>query len=434
MMNQHRLVTGVTGLIALAAGLNLIAFGNDTAIAAPTPRNNTMTPDPTAVRPFKAHVSQAELDDLKKRLAQTRFPDRETVTDKTQGVQLATMKKLVHHWQAEYDWRKAEARLNALPQYTTTIDGLDIHFIWVRSRVPNAMPLIMTHGWPGSVFELLGVIDPLTNPSAHGGRAEDAFDIVLPSLPGYGFSGKPTTTGWNPDRVARAWDTLMKRLGYKRYVAQGGDWGARIAEAMARQAPEGLQAIHTNLLLSVPPEVLKGIASGDPPPASFSDDEKTAWAQRKTLQLGYFIEQASHPQTIGYSLADSPAGLAAWLLDHDPQSYQQMVDAFDGKPQGGITRDAILDDLTLYWLTNTGTSAAQLYWENARVKYAGPVNVPAGFTVFAREIWQAPRSWVERTFPNLIYFNKVDNAGHFAAWEQPELFATEVRAAFRSLR
>jgi pimeloyl-ACP methyl ester carboxylesterase len=390
--------------------------------------------DDKTIRTFRVSVPQEALDDLRRRLATTRWPDQETVTDQSQGVQLATMKELVRYWQTDYDWRKAEARLNALPQFMTTIDGVDIHFIHVRSRYPNAMPLIMTHGWPGSIFELLNVIDPLTDPTAHGGRAEDAFDMVVPSMPGYGFSGKPATTGWSPVRIARAWDTLMKRLGYTRYVAQGGDFGARVSEALARQAPEGLLGIHMNLLLNIPPEISRAVGAGDPAPAGLSEKEKAAYEQRKALAFAYLIEQSTRPQTIGYSLAESPSGLAAWMIDHDPHSYQQIAHAFEGHPEGSLTRDQILDDITLYWVTNTGASAARLYWESARVVYKGQVSVPTGFTVFPGELWRAPRSWVERTYPNLIYFNEVDKGGHFAAWEQPELFAAEVRAAFRSLR
>jgi pimeloyl-ACP methyl ester carboxylesterase len=388
----------------------------------------------TAIHSFHVRVPEELLVDLRRRLAATRWPDRETVADQSQGAQLATTKELVRYWQTDYDWRRAEAKLNALPQFKTNIDGLDIHFIHVRSPHPNAMPLIITHGWPGSIFELLNVIDPLTNPTAHGGRAEDAFDVVIPSMPGYGFSGKPTTTGWNSDRIARAWDTLMKRLGYTRYVSQGGDWGARVSESLARQAPEGLLGIHMNLLLTLPPEITRAIGAGDPAPAGLSEKEKAAYEQRRRRSLGYFTEQATRPQTIGYSLADSPVGLAGWLLDHDPHSYEQMAHAFEGHPEGGLTRDAILDNITLYWVTNTGTSAARLYWEEARFVFDGDVAVPAAFTVFPGETIRAPRSWVERTFRNLIYYNEVDKGGHFAAWEQPELFAAEVRAAFRSLR
>jgi pimeloyl-ACP methyl ester carboxylesterase len=317
----------------------------------------------------------------------------------------------------------------------TTINGVDIHFIHVRSKQANALPVIITHGWPGSIFEELKLIDLLTDPTAHGGRAEEAFDVVIPSMPGYGFSGKPTTPGWNPDRIARAWDVLMKRLGYTRYVAQGGDWGAKISEVMARQAPEGLLGIHTNLLLTLPPEISHAVAAGDPPPSGLSEQEQAAFAQRKALALPYLIEQSTRPQTIGYSLAESPVGLAAWMLDHDPHSYQQLAHAFEGHPEGELTRDEILDDITLYWVTDSGASAARLYWENVHSAPAmGPVTVPAAFTVFPGELWRAPRTWVERTYGNLIYFHEVDKGGHFAAWEQPQIFAEEMRAAFKSLR
>jgi pimeloyl-ACP methyl ester carboxylesterase len=398
------------------------------------PTKSDVKSEDASIRPFHVHVPEEKLVDLRQRLAATRLPEQETVADQSQGVQLATIQELVRYWQTDYDWRRVEARLNSLPQFVTTIDGEEIYFIHVRSKHPNALPLIMTHGWPGSIIELLNVIDPLTNPTAQGGRAEDAFDIVIPSMPGYGFSGKPTTTGWNPVRIARAWDILMKRLGYTRYVAQGGDWGAKVSEALARQAPEGLLGIHINLLLNIPPEIARSIAAGDAAPEGLSEKEKAAYGQRKALALAYLIEQSTRPQTIGYSLADSPVGLAAWMLDHDPHSYAQLSHAFQGHPEGGLTRDAILDNITLYWLTNTGTSAARLYWENARVAYQGEVSVPAAFTVFPGELWRAPRTWVERTYKNLIYFNEVDKGGHFAAWEQPELFAAEVRAAFRSLR
>jgi pimeloyl-ACP methyl ester carboxylesterase len=390
--------------------------------------------DDSAIRPFQVHVPEETLVDLRRRLAATRWPDSETVPDQSQGVQSATMKELVRYWQTDYDWRKAEAKLNALPQFVTTIDGLDIHFIHVRSKHENALPLIVTHGWPGAIIEELKIIDRLTNPTAYGGSASDAFHVVIPSMPGYGFSAKPTTTGWNTDRIARAWDTLMKRLGYARYVSQGGDWGAKVSEALARQAPPGLLGIHMNLLLNIPPEISRAVATHDPAPAGLSEKEKAAFEQRSALALAYLAEQATRPQTIGYSLAETPAGLAAWMLDHDPHSYEQISHAFAGHPEGELTRDEILDNITLCWVTNTGASAARLYWENARIPYKGQVSVPTAFTVFAGEIWRAPRSWVERTYRNLIYFHEVDKGGHFAAWEQPQLFSEEVRAAFRSLR
>jgi pimeloyl-ACP methyl ester carboxylesterase len=435
-MNQFENIRHRAGVPALLlAFLGMPGHAQQSAsIAFDTPRVVPATAEDTSIRPFQVHIPESALVDLRQRLAAARLPDSETVSDQSQGVQLATMRELVHYWQTDYDWRKAEARLNALPQFITTIDGVDIHFIHVRSPHPNAMPLIMTHGWPGSIIELLNVIDPLTNPTAHGGRAEDAFDIVIPSLPGYGFSGRPTTTGWNSDRIARTWDTLMKRLGYTSYVSQGGDWGARVSESLARLAPPGLMAVHVNLLLSIPPEITRSLGAGDPAPAGLSEKERAAYDQRRARSLGYYIEQVTRPQTIGYSLADSPIGLAAWLLDHDPHSYQQMAHAFEGQPEGGLTRDAILDDITLYWLTNTGTSSARLYWEEARFVPKGEASVRAAFTVFPGETFRAPRTWVEKAYPNLIYFNEVDRGGHFAAWEQPELFAAEVRAAFRSLR
>ena len=428
------LVVFVAAIVSLVSFTTLLAQETAKSSAQSHSAVEVRTGEDGAIRPFHVNVPQEALDDLRRRVAATRWPDPETVTDRSQGVQLATMKELVRYWQTDYDWRKAEARLNALPQFVTTIDGVDIHFIHVRSRHPNAMPLIMTHGWPGSIFECLGTIGPLTDPTAHGGRAEDAFDVVIPSMPGYGFSGKPTTTGWTSDRIARAWDTLMKRLGYTRYVSQGGDWGARVSESLARQSPLGLLGIHMNLLLTVPPEIARAINAGDPAPAGLSEKEKAAYEQRRMRSLGYFIEQATRPQTIGFSLADSPVGLAAWLLDHDPHSYEQMAHAFEGHPEGGLTRDAILNNITLYWLTNTGASSARLYWEEARFVFKGGVSVRAAFTVFPGESFRAPQTWVERIFNNLIYFNEVDKGGHFAAWEQPELMASEIRAAFRSLR
>jgi pimeloyl-ACP methyl ester carboxylesterase len=392
----------------------------------------------TAIRPFRVNVAQADLADLRRRLAATRWPTKELVGDRSQGVQLATLKELVRYWATDYDWRKAEAKLNAYPQFVTKIDGVDIHFIHVKSRHPNAMPMIITHGWPGSVMELLDVIDPLTNPTAHGGRAEDAFDLVVPSLPGYGFSGEPTELGWESGRIARAWAVLMERLGYTRYVAQGGDVGASVTDAMGRQAPKGLIGIHLNLLAGA-----LGIA--DKLPAK-SEQERAAHSALATFRMsgfGYFLEQSTRPQTIGYSLLDSPVGLAAWLLDHDTDSYYKISRAFvDGKPVGNLTRDTIVDNITLYWLTGTGASAARWYWEfgqflaaaGASGKAPPPVSVPVGFTVFPGEIWAAPRSWVETVYPGLAYFNEVDRGGHFAAWEQPAIFVSELRAAFKPLR
>jgi pimeloyl-ACP methyl ester carboxylesterase len=390
----------------------------------------------TAIRPFRIEVPQEQLAELRRRLAATRMPSREIVVDRSQGVQLTTVQELARYWATVHDWRACEARLNALPQFKTEIDGVDIHFIHVKSPHAGALPLIITHGWPGSVIELLETVGPLTNPTAHSGRAEDAFDLVLPSLPGYGFSSEPTEVGWNVGRVARAWAELMHRLGYTRYVAQGGDVGASVTDAMGRQASEGLAGIHMNLLL-------KGLAGGYPT-AEPSEEERAALdaiATFRTSGFGYFLEQTTRPQTIGYALLDSPVALAAWMLDHDTDSYEKITRAFlDGQPSGNLTRDHILDNITTYWLTGTGTSAARSYWENGRAAAlaAGQtppeVSLPVGFTTFPGEIFRAPRSWVEKTYPNLTYFNDVDKGGHFAAWEEPDLFAGEVRAAFRSLR
>ena len=389
-----------------------------------------------AIRPFKIHVPEKDLVELRQRLAMTRWPERETVTDTSQGVPLALIQELVRYWGTDYDWRKVEAKLNALPQFLTEIDGLDIHFIQVRSKHEQALPLIVTHGWPGSVIEQLKIIDPLTNPTAHGGSASDAFHLVIPSMPGYGFSAKPATPGWNPAHIARAWDSLMKRLGYERYVSQGGDWGAFISEVLQRQAPQGLLGIHINFLFTRPPEIGRALALGEPAPAGLSEQEKAAYEQLKARGLaGYSVEQATRPQTIGQSLADTPVGLAAWLLDHDARSYEKMAHAFQGHPEGELTRDEILDNITLYWLTNTGASAARLYWETKVLAFnASASSVPVAMTVFPDEYYHAPRSWAQWAYPNLIYFHEVDKGGHFAAWEVPELFSAEVRAAFRSLR
>jgi len=392
----------------------------------------------TEICSFQIEIPEEQIDDLRRRVAATRWPAKELVADRSQGVQLATMQELARYWTSEYDWRKCEARLNALPQFTTEIDGVEIHFIHVRSRHENALPLIMTHGWPGSVIELLDTVGPLTDPTAHGGNAEDAFHLVLPSLPGYGFSGEPTELGWENGRIAQAWAELMGRLGYTRYVAQGGDVGAAVTDAMGRQGPEGLLGIHVNLLALA-------IALKDHLPAE-SDGERAAHEKLETFTtdgFGYFLEQTTRPQTIGYSLLDSPVGLAAWMLDHDTDSYYKICRAFvDGEPVGNLTRDSILDNITLYWLTGTGASAARWYWEFGRFLAAAgasgqappPVSVPVGFTTFPGEIWAAPRSWVETAYPGLAYFNEVDKGGHFPAWEEPQLFAAEVRAAFNALR
>jgi pimeloyl-ACP methyl ester carboxylesterase len=396
------------------------------------------TDNSNAIRPFRVNVPEAELVELRRRVLATRWPGRETVSDCTQGVQLARLQALVGYWGTKYDWRKAEAKLNALPQFVTTIDGLDIHFIHVRSGHPNALPVIITHGWPGSVLEQIKVIEPLTNPTAYGGSAEDAFDVVIPSMPGYGFSAKPTSTGWGPDRIARAWDVLMTRLGYDRYVSQGGDWGSVVADAMGRQAPKGLLGIHVNMPPTVPAEIARALRNGEPAPAGLPEKEKKAYASMNDLYTrgaGYAGIMVTRPQTIGYSLADSPAGLAAFYYDKfNDWTYS------GGDAEKVLTRDELLDAITLYWLTNTGTSSAQLYWENnnnnfnAAEQKTAEIKIPVAITVFPGEIYQAPRSWAERAYPNLRYFSEVDKGGHFAAWEQPELFSAELRAAFRSLR
>jgi pimeloyl-ACP methyl ester carboxylesterase len=390
----------------------------------------------TAIRPFRVNVPEADFAELRRRIAATRWPEGEPVPDASQGVQLATMQKLARYWATDYDWRRFEARLNALPQFITEIDGLDIHFIHVRSKHANAMPLIVTHGWPGSIVELLKIIDPLTNPTAHGGSASDAFDLVIPSLPGYGFSGKPTSTGWDPPRIARAWVVLMKRLGYTRFAAQGGDWGAMVADVMGTQAPPELLGIHLNWPFTVPADIDKAVQAGNPPPTGLSADEKRAYDQLDFFykhDVGYAQEMASRPQTL-YGIADSPVGLAAWLLDHDARSYALIARVFDGKPEG-LTRDDVLDNITLYWLTNTAVSSARIYWEDKFAFFAPKhVAIPVAVSAFPDEVVQTPRSWAEQAYPKLIYYNRLEKGGHFAAWEQPELFTKEVRAAFKSLR
>jgi pimeloyl-ACP methyl ester carboxylesterase len=393
-----------------------------------------------AIRPFQADVAQDAVADLQQRIAAWRPPEREPVDDQSQGVQLATVQALADYWATGYDWRRCEAKLNALPQFITSIDGLDIHFIHVKSPEQNALPAIVTHGWPGSVIEQLKVIEPLTRPAEHGGSASDAFDVVIPSLPGYGFSGKPAATGWGPERIARAWAVLMDRLGYPRYVAQGGDWGTAVAAAMARQAPEGLAGIHVNFAQNVPADILGHIRNGDPAPASLSEEEKRAYEQTAfaTYHRGYGVIQGTRPQTIGYSLADTPVGLAAWLLDHDATTYGHLARLFAGQPYGAITREDWLDNTSLYWLTNTAASAARLYWEQAvtgmNFYAAANVSLPAAVSVFPEEYVQAPRSWTEQAYHNLIYFSHADRGGHFAAWQEPQLFTEELRAAFRTLR
>jgi len=424
-----------------AAGtLGLLGFGSS-SYAEPSGIGASSAPSPAgaggdAIRPFHINFPQADLIDLRRRIAATRWPNRETVADATQGVQFATMQKLAHYWATDYDWRKVEARLNALPQFVTTIDGLDIHFIHVRSKNANALPVIITHGWPGSIIEQLKVIGPLTDPTAYGGKAEDAFDVVIPSLPGYGFSGKPVTTGWDPARIARAWTVLMKRLGYTRFVAQGGDWGNAVTETMALQTPPELIGIHTNMAATIPADIEKALQSSQPPPYALSSDEKRAWDQLDFFYkhgLGYAEEMAGRPQTL-YAIEDSPIGLAAWILDHDAASYALIARVFDGQTEG-LTRDDILENITLYWLTKTAVSSARLYWEY-KGGFFDPrgVSIPVAVSAFPDEIYQAPKSWSEKAYPKLIYYNRPPKGGHFAAWEQPALFSAELRAAFKSLR
>src|ERR1700722_17218590 len=422
-----------------------------------SPGRQRLMSSETEIRPFHVEVSDETLADLRRRIAETRWPSKELVGDTSQGVQLATLQALAAYWTTDYDWRRCEKMLNGLPQFTTNIDGLEIHFIHAKSQHEGALPLIITHGWPGSVIEMLGVIGPLTDPTAHGGSAEDAFDLVLPSLPGYGFSAAPAQTGWDPGRVARAWAELMSRLGYTRYVAQGGDIGANVTDAMGRLAPDGLLGIHLNFLPAFPTDVLAAVFGGSLPRAGLFKrvavavlaahaEKKQPTALDALVALwrrGYIVEMPEHPQTIGYALTDTPVGLAAWMLDHDADSYQKISRAFlDGRPAGGLTRDRIVDNITLYWLTGTATSSARLYWETGRTALAAAaagqkppeLSLPVAFTVFPDEIFQAPRSWAEKVYPKLSYFNEADRGGHFAAWEEPDLFAAEMRTSFRSLR
>jgi pimeloyl-ACP methyl ester carboxylesterase len=389
----------------------------------------------SAIRPFHVHVPESELTDLRDRINATRWPEREPVGDASQGVQLATLKKLARYWANDYDWRKCEARLSSLPQFLTEIDGLDIHFIHARSKHENALPLILTHGWPGSIIELLKIVEPLTDPTAYGGTEADAFHVVIPSMPGYGFSGKPTETGWGPEHIARAWIELMRRLGYTKFVAQGGDWGALVVDMMGVQAPPELLGIHTNMPGAIPPEIDKAAQAGAPAPSGLDANERRTYEQLAFFyrNVGYAIEMGTHPQTL-VALDDSPIGLAAFMLDHDARSYELIARAFDGESVG-LSRDDVLDNITLYWLTNTGVSSSRLYWEN-KFGFFVPknVNVPAAVSAFPDELYQTPRSWAERAYPKLVYYNKLDKGGHFAAWEQPQLFTQELRAGFKPMR
>jgi pimeloyl-ACP methyl ester carboxylesterase len=436
---RRRIMSAVSSALTwrsfLATSAAASAFGL-VLLAAPSYAQIVPAAEADAVRPYHINIPEEALVDLRRRIAATRWPERETVADQSQGVQLATIQKLASYWATDYDWRKVEAKLDSLPQFITNIDGVDIHFIHVRSKEKNALPVIVTHGWPGSIIEQLKIIDPLTDPTAFGGRAEDAFDVVIPSLPGYGFSGKPTTTGWDPIRIARAWTVLMKRLGYTRYVAQGGDWGNAVTEQMALIAPPELIGIHTNMPATVPDDINTAAFAGAPAPSGLSADEKHAYDQLAFFYkqgLGYAREMKNRPQSI-YGIGDSPVGMAAWMIDHDARSYALIARVFDGQPEG-LTRDDVLDNATLYWLTNTTVSSARLYWES-KLAFFAPKNVPipAAVSAFPDELYQAPRSWTERAYPKLIYYNKLDKGGHFAAWEQPELFSTEIRAAFRQLR
>jgi pimeloyl-ACP methyl ester carboxylesterase len=439
MLATAMLIVGSGAPLHVTAQTTTIAGTEGTAVAAASSSRRSTTS--TVVRPFTVHFPQDALERLRRRIAGTQWPEKETVADHSQGVPLATMQELARYWATDYDWRKVEATLNALPQFMTEIDGLDIHFIHVRSRHANALPLIVTHGWPGSIIEQLKIIDPLVNPTAHGGSATDAFDVVIPSMPGYGFSAKPTGTGWGPERMGRAWAELMKRLGYTRYVAQGGDWGAFVVDQMGLQAPAGLLGIHTNMPATVPADVDKALLAGQPVPSGLSTEERRAYQQleRTFKQVDYARLMASRPQTL-YGIADSPVGLAAWLLDHNDADGQPAAAVHSALSRttsatGELTRDEILDNITLYWLTNTGVSASRLYWEYKGGFFnAKGVSIPVAVSVFPGEQYEAPRSWTERAYPKLIYYNRLDKGGHFAAWEQPGLFASELRAAFRSLR
>jgi pimeloyl-ACP methyl ester carboxylesterase len=434
------LAFGLFAFSSISYSQTTTVFDAETTVAQATSKQRARGED-RSIRPFTVQVPQAKLDDLRRRIKATQWPERETVADSSQGVPLATMRELANYWATDYDWRKVEAKLNVLPQFVTEIDGLDIHFIHVRSKHANALPLVINHGWPGSIIEQLKIVDPLVNPTAHGGNASDAFHVVIPSMPGYGFSGKPTSTGWGPERMGRAWDELMKRLGYTHYVAQGGDWGAFVVDQMGLQAPAGLLAIHTNMPATVPADIDKALLAGAPAPAGLSAEERLAYEQleRTFKQVDYARLMGSRPQTL-YGIADSPVGLAAWLLDHndaDAQPAATVAAALKrtSSATGELTRDEILDNITLYWLTNTGVSASRLYWEYKGGFFnAKGVSIPVAVSVFPGEQYEAPRSWTERAYPKLIHYNKLDKGGHFAAWEEPQLFAAELRAAFRSLR
>jgi pimeloyl-ACP methyl ester carboxylesterase len=437
---MFRKVTAIAASMLLGAA----SYAQNVSSDAATPARASITANSggpvasDAIRPFRFNASEEALTDLRRRIAATRWPEKETVSDATQGVQLATMQKLAQYWATDYDWRKCEARLNAVPNFITEIDGLDIHFIHVRSKHPNALPIIITHGWPGSIVEQMKLIGPLTNPTAYGGKSEDAFDVVVPNMPGYGFSGKPTETGWDPQHIARAWTVLMKRLGYTRFVAQGGDWGAIIVDYMGAQAPPELLAIHTNMANVIPVDIDKAAFSGAPAPAGLSADEKLAYERLSFVYakgIGYGFQMGLRPQTL-YGIADSPIGLAAYFLDHDAASYALIARVFDGKTEG-LTRDDVLDNVTLAWLTTTGVSGGRLYWENKGASFfavKGVSTVPVAVSVFPDELYPAPRSWAQRAYPKLMFYNKHDKGGHFAAWEQPELLTADIRAAFKSLR